>query len=115
MDLSPIRQLALGNGKDYNLVIVAAVGVASIHARTTDEFDRLAGLYAHGYPSQIRADLHHYAWAGGNTRAKLETHLDGYGKRIIPSPTVRLDGLTWTSYRRELRWLYRQLRRVTTS
>ena len=115
-----VRRLALGQtvgATDYNLVIVAAVGVAAIYARDTDEFDRLAGLHAHGYPSQIRADLHHYAWAGGNTRAKLEV-IEAVGKttgqvtRVIPSPTKRLDGLTWTDYRRELRWLYRQLRKV---
>ena len=35
------------------------------------EFERIAGLYSHGYPNQIRADLHHYVWAGGNQRAKL--------------------------------------------
>jgi len=109
--LSQIQQLALGSGRDYSLVIVAAVGVAAIYARDTDEFDRLAGLYAHGYPSQIRADLHHYAWAGGNTRAKLVT-VQVEGHRTAPSPTRRHDGLRWSDYRRELRWLYRQLREI---
>lgn len=109
-DLTQVQRLALGNGKDYSLIVVAAVGVAALYARTVDEFDRLAGLHAHAYPSQIRADLHHWAWAGGGTRAKLEITLDGYGKRIISSPTQRLDGLTWSQYRRSLRWLYRTMK-----
>lgn len=102
LDQTPVRQRALGDGKDWSRVIVAAVGVASTEARTTREFDALAGLYAHAYPSQIRADLHHYAWAGGNQRARLNDQ----GKR---------DDLTLTDYRRELRWLYHHLRPIVTA
>lgn len=102
LDQTPVRQRALGDGKDYSRVIVAAVGVATTEARTTREFDALAGLYAHAYPTQIRADLHHYAWAGGNQRARLNDQ----GKR---------DDLTLTDYRRELRWLYHHMTSIVTS
>lgn len=108
--LDEVKRKALGNGKGYSLIVVAAVGVAAAEARTTREFDHLTGLYAHAYPSQIRADLHHWAWAGGNTRAKLVQTTGPDGKRMITSK--RVDGLTWTDFRRECRWLYHMLREV---
>lgn len=99
--LTDTQKIALGNGKEYSLVTVAAVGMAAYHARNTREFDRLSGLYAHAYPSQIRADLHHHAWAGGNTRAHLNgAKEDGIRKR---------DDITLSQFRREMRWLYHQL------
>lgn len=110
--LTRIQKLALGNGRDYNYVVVAAVGVATRHARNREEFDRLIGLYAHAYPTQLRADMHHYAWAGGNQRAKLVTVLSPDGHRSAPSPAKRVDGLTWSQYRREVRWLYHQMTKV---
>lgn len=96
-------QKALGDGKQYSLVVLAAAGIAAKYARNREEFERLCGLYGHGYPSQIRADLHHYAWAGGNRRPRLDgTKADGIRKRK--------DGLKWREYRRALRWLYAQFK-----
>ena len=90
--LPAIRQQALGNG-EYSKIIVAAIGVCAEQAKTIKEFDYLSGMYAHAYPSQIRADLMHYAWAGGNTRARLE---------IDNGTSKRKDGLTLTDYRRDI-------------
>lgn len=89
-DLLWVRQVALGNGKEYAKVIVAAVGVATKHSKTKQEFDWLSGLFHHGYPSQIRSDLHLHGWWRP-------------GKREL---------ITLRDYRRELRWLYHQLKHV---
>lgn len=102
--LTEVQKVALGNGREYNLTAVAAVGFAAYHARNTREFDRLSGLYAHAYPGQIRADLMHYVWSGGNTRTHLNgTKEDGIRKR---------DDITLSQFRREIRWLYHQLKDV---
>lgn len=88
--LSPEQDLALCSGttkRVYSKCVVAAVGVAAETAATTREFDFLAGLYQNGYPSQIRSDLMMHRW-GKSVRGNLP----------------------FTDYRRELRWLYHQLR-----
>jgi len=87
-NLTDVQKIALGDGKVYNKIVIAAVGKAAKFAESTREFDKLAGLYHHGYPSQIRSDLHHWRWR-----------------------FVRREGkITISEYRRELRWLYHQLR-----
>ena len=111
-DLTLDQQQALGNGKEYSSVLVAAVGVATKHARNRKEFDHLIGHYAHAYPSQLRADVHHWVWAGGNTRSKLVTEIQVDGHRSAVSPSQRLDGLTQSEYRREVRWLYHQMKTI---
>jgi hypothetical protein len=112
-DQPEVRRKALGNGKQYNPVKVAAVAIAADYSLTQREFDQLSGLYAHAYPSQIRADLMHWGWAGGSKRPKLVKEIDPSGEtdKMVPVvPSARVDGLTLTEYRRELRWLYRQIR-----
>lgn len=92
--LQPIeRMVALGkleNGElsNYNPVIVAAVGVAAEFVSGRADFERLAGFYAHGYPSQFRSDLVYWGWAR--------------------QPKKRLR-INLSAYRRELRWLFHQL------
>lgn len=98
--LTYAQKLSFGNGKEYSLVVIAAVAVIAEHANNRDDFDFLSGLYAHAYPSQIRADLMHHQWAGGNKRIRLNP------------VTRKRDDLTLTDYRRELRWLYRQLKQL---
>lgn len=100
--LDDSKQKALGDGKGYNLIAVAAAAVAAKHSDNVKEYDYLTGLYDHAYPSQIRADLMHYVWAGGNQRAKL----------IDKGPGGRKDGLTLTEFRRSIRWLYPQLKGI---
>jgi hypothetical protein len=115
--LPEIRRKALCDGKKYNLVKVAAVGVATANSANQRDFDFLSGLYAHAYPSQIRADLMHWGWAGGSKRGKLVKELDPSGetdKDVPVVPSKRVDGLTLTDYRREIRWLYRQLKPLVT-
>jgi hypothetical protein len=92
--LEPIgRRIALGRLTDghlenWNLIIVAAVGVAAEFVSTRPDFERLTGLYAHGYPSQFRSDLMYWGW--GKQPRKQER-------------------ITLSVYRRELRWLFNQL------
>lgn len=83
------RRIALGPVENYNTVIVAAVGVAAEFVSERAAFERLIGLYAHGYPSQFRSDLMHWGW----------------GRQPRKRERIRL-----TVYRRELRWLFHQLR-----
>lgn len=97
--LGPVKRAALGQDQNYSRVITAAVGVAAEVAEDVKEFDRLAGLYAHGYPSQIRSDLMFHGWAGP-TRGKLNAQ-------------KKRDDLTLSEYRNSLRWLYRELRHQT--
>lgn len=85
--LTSKQKLALGDGKEYNKTVVAAVGVAAEFASNTEEFDSLSGMYHHGYPSQIRSDLHHWRW------------------RFLRDKV----NLTLSEYRRELRWLFHQI------
>lgn len=103
------------DGKDYNLIKVAAVAAAAEVCPTQKDFDQISGLYAHAYPSQIRADLMHWGWAGGSQRPRLvkETDPSGETTKLVPVvPSRRKDGLTLTEYRRELRWLYRNIRKI---
>jgi hypothetical protein len=85
------RRIALGPTENYSTVIVAAVGVAAEFASDRRAFERLTGLYAHGYPSQFRSDLMHWGW----------------GRRPDKRERIRL-----TVYRRELRWLFGQFRQT---
>jgi hypothetical protein len=91
------QKLSFGNGKEYSLPVIAAIGICALYADTREDFDFLSGLYASAYPSQIRADLHHHQWAGGNTRARLNPE------------TRKRDDLTLTDYRRNLRQMWRWL------
>lgn len=102
--LTRVQQTALGDsaGKNYNPTLVAAVGVAAKYADNTKEFDYLAGTYAHGKGSQIRSDVMFWGWTGGGKRQKLNKE------------TRKRDDLTLSEYRRELRWLYHQLRKIVT-
>jgi hypothetical protein len=83
------RRIALGPSGGYNAVIVAAVAVAAEFVTDRRAFERLTGLYAHGYPSQFRSDLMHWGW----------------GRRPEKRERIRL-----TVYRRELRWLFAQFK-----
>jgi len=108
------RALVNPEGNDYNPVTLAAVGVAAIFADNMREFESIAGLSANGYPSQIRADLYHFNWAGGNARKKLEktgsfVEADGTKRPVFGG---RTDGLKLTEWRRGFRWLYRQVKDV---
>lgn len=83
------RRLALGNGKEYAPVIVAAAAMAVKRSSNRREFEHFAGLFAHGYPSQIRSDFHHWRFR--------------FAAR---------HGVTVSEFRRECRWLYHQLAAV---
>lgn len=64
--LGPYRALdadarqALGNGKAYSTSALAALYVAAWHTRGREQFERLVGMHASGYPSVLRSDLHHH-------------------------------------------------------
>lgn len=113
--LDDTLRLALGDGKKYSKVVVAAAGMAAKHADSRKEFERLCGLYAHGYPSQIRADLYHWGWSGGAKRARL----NGTPTAIDPKTNAKKfgirkrDDLTLSEFRRGMRWLYSQFTRGT--
>lgn len=87
--LDGITKKCLGNQDGYNKVIVAAVGVAAKHVSSRQKFEKLAGLYHHGYPSQIRSDLTYW----------------GYSRRIRGRISI-------TEYRKALRWLFGQLKLI---
>ncbi len=79
-------QLALGDGETYNDIVLPAVAMASLCSKNQKEFDKICGLYSHGYPSQIRSDLHFHCWR-------------------------RVQGkVTWTQFRKSLRWLFHQFK-----
>lgn len=109
--LDDTMQRALGDGKKYSKVIFAAVAMAAKHARNRNEFDRICGLYAHGYGQQVRADLYHYGWSGGAKRGRLNGKPTGFDKKGRPQYGIRKrDDLTLSDYRRSLRWAYHQVK-----
>lgn len=128
-DQPRIRQWALG-GKNYNLVTVAAVGVIASYVQNMDEFERLAGLYGNGKNSQFRSDLYFHAWRSklekepilgqvtAKGRPKTRTKIGPNG-RPVAKPIALDDGQvvvpTLSDFRRELRWLYRQVAQVDLS
>lgn len=70
----------------YSLCLVAAAAVATKHSRSRREFEHFTGLFGHGFPSQIRSDIHHHVM-----KAALKK------------------GVTMSEFRRECRWLYHRL------
>jgi len=99
---------ALGNGTEYANVIIAAIGVCAKFATTRKEFDRLSGLYHHGYPSQIRSDLHYHGW--WNPRKRELNKMLGYKttpQEVINDPTYKKE---FRNYRKALRNLWRYMK-----
>jgi len=90
--LSLKTKLAIGSMQKanygYNKVIVPAVYVASQHTDNREDFERLIGLYHHGYPSVFRSDIMHWGWH----------------RRDVP------DIITLTDYRYAIRWLYHNVK-----
>ena len=84
--LSETAKAALGDGKKYSKVIVAAVAMATKYSANRSQFDRLTGMYVHGYPSQIRSDVHHWRYR-----------------------FAKAHGVSMSDFRREVRWLYHHL------
>jgi hypothetical protein len=84
--LTDVQKLAIGNGKKYSKPLVAAVGKATKHSNNRREFELITGLFAHGYPSQIRSDLHHWTWR-----------------------FVEKRGVSMSEFRREVRWLHHRM------
>jgi hypothetical protein len=83
-------RLSLGNGKEYSKTLIAAAGKAAKHADNRREFEHYAGLFGHGYPSQLRSDFMHW------------------GYRLAH----RDRGVTLSQFRKSCRWLYHQLRKT---
>lgn len=110
-DLDDVKKAALGDGKKYSTVAVAAAGVATEHVNNRAEFERMCGLYAHGYPSQIRADLHHYLYSGGAKRGRLNGEPISVDPKGVKKYGLRKrNDISMSEWRRSLRWLYAQLR-----
>jgi hypothetical protein len=80
------RQIALGSG-EYAKVLIAAAGKATKYSESRADFEHFTGLFAHGYPSQIRSDVHHWRWR-----------------------FARKHEITLSEFRRECRWLYHHLK-----
>lgn len=90
-ELTEERKLYVGNGNGtvYAPPLLAAVGVAANHARNRTEFERLIGLYHHGYPTIARSEIMFHVW---NNQVK------------------KRPGSNLTGFRREVRWLYHSLK-----
>jgi len=56
--LEPEMGAALGNGRTYSTSALAVLYVAAWHTRSREQFERLLGLHASGYPTVLRSDLH---------------------------------------------------------
>jgi hypothetical protein len=90
--LTPTQQLALGSAGKYSKTLVAAAAKATKFSESRGDFEHYAGLFAHGYPSQIRSDFMHWRF---RFAAK--------------------HGVTLSDFRRECRWLYHQLKKHKSS
>lgn len=117
-NLPDVRQAALGGASGYSLVLVAATGVAAAFTDTVKDFERLAGLYDNGKNSQFRSDFYHWGWKPRLVKEPVPGEVTATGR---PKMRIKIfedgrprgrDGLTLSDYRRELRWLYRQLKEL---
>ena len=93
-ELSDSQKRTLGNGKEYRGPMLAAIFSATQEASSREEFERLLGLYAHGYPSQHRADIHNWARRLEMAQAEKEE------RPIQP----------WPEYRKNIRWAYHTIK-----
>lgn len=91
LDRSIGRCLGDTKGKAY-LTFVSSCWVTAGAATTRDEYEAMLGLHQNGYASMLRSEIHHWGWR----------------KNLRDRPDV-----TWTQYRRALRWLYHQLKAVS--
>jgi hypothetical protein len=113
-DLTPIRQRALGAGGNYSKSILPAVYVAATYTRNNIKaWERLMGLYGAGKNSQFRSDVYNWGLAPKLTKVPVpgQTTATGRPKMRVKTP-IEIEGMTKSDYRRELRWLYRQVRRL---
>ncbi len=86
-------RLALGDGEAYRVELLLAVALAATVATNRDDFERFLGLSArHAQGSMSRAV--HGWYAARNTGP------DGF---------ARESALTWSAYRRALRWAYHRI------
>lgn len=96
--LTAEQQLALGGSGGYSKAILPAAYVAARHTADIREWERLMGLYASGKPSQFRSDVFHHGWKGNKASSRKARMEAIYGDRAL------------SVFRRNLRWLYRQVR-----
>jgi len=109
--LTPIRQRALGAGGNYSKSILPAVYVAATYTRDNIKaWERLMGLYGAGKNSQFRSDVFNWGLAPKLTKVPVpgQTTATGRQKMTVKTP-IEIEGMTKSDYRRELRWLYRQV------
>lgn len=101
----------LGNGS-YSPVLVAAAAVASVYVNNTREFDKLSGLYTHGYPSQFRSDFHYWTLRFVLKREceRLLGRKLGKGEGVHLPPADRKRVLR--DFRRGCRWMYHQVKEL---
>jgi len=92
-ELTSEQQRALGGSGGYSKAILPAVYVAARHTTDIRQWERLMGLYSSGKPSLFRSDIFHHGWQGNKNASRR-----------------RDSGLTLSQYRRNLRWLYRQVK-----
>jgi hypothetical protein len=95
--LDPYIRIALGNGSEYSKTVVAAVGIAAKYASNRETFERICGLYEHGYPSIHRSDLMMHRWSRG-------LRPEGKGKNA--------GKISISQFRKALRWLYQRIKVV---
>lgn len=78
---------ALGNGSAYSETLLAVLWFVALRVRSRDEFERLVGLHGSGYPSLLRSEIHTHVWRHARKR-----------------------GVSWRTFRRELRRAFRVVR-----
>lgn len=83
-DLPDELRASLCSTTGYSPALLAACYFAAHHASTRAEFERLLGLHGSAYPSLLRSEVHHHAFRHR-----------------------RKSGVTWTEFRRAIRFLYR--------
>jgi hypothetical protein len=108
-DLPKITRLIIGNGdgRNYNLTSVAAVGVVTPQVKSGKELKKVCGLFHHGYPSQIRSDLMLHRWWG---RFKPSIFNEKTGKW---KPAGKLHGqATLTDFTREHIHLFHLIKNI---
>src|SRR5690606_33202860 len=97
----------IANEKEYSGGLVATTATAAKYVSNVREFDRLSGLYEHGYPTQFRSNYHYWGVRFAMNRYAVELYGKGKNAKHL-TKADRKD--VWYDFRYACRWLYHQLK-----
>lgn len=92
----PVRQVLCDKAGKRYANWTSAIWQAAQLANDRREFERALGLYQNGYSSMLRSQVHHHGFWGGMGKAESPRGMRGRG-------------VSWSQFRRVLRWCFHQV------